>query len=401
MSNSHIRILFVDDEAMVLDGIRRVLRLRRPEWQAFFAGSAPAALETLAREPVDVLVTDLKMPGMSGLDLLDRVRESYPHLVRMVLSGRTDTADMASRLGRVHQFLQKPCDADTMIATIERTAGLVRMLRSDRLREIAARTVALPAWPERLSELNEELAREDTSAALVAAVIARDSGLTTKVLHMANSSFFGSARRILNVHDAVARIGMRTVRSVLLTAHVFDALHAPGPVARVRETIWNHSLSLADKARKVGLDLSLPSTAIEAGQLAAMLSHVGRLLLASTFGDDYLNAIAHRPPRTTVAQAETELYGATFADLGAYLLGLWGFDEHVVNAVALQETPARGVRQIDHTLLLVHLARCTVPYTPAGTTLIDRLTPDAEFLARHGLDNNHPVLNRANERIAA
>lgn len=401
MSEAHNRILFVDDEAMVLEGIRRVLRQRRPGWHAVFANSAPAALDALAREPFDVILTDLKMPGMGGLDLLDKVQQSYPHMVRMVLSGRTDTAEVASRLGRVHQFLQKPCDAEVMIATIERTAGLVRMLRSDRLREVAARTVALPAWPERLQELTEELAREDTSAAHVAAIIARDAGMTTKVLHMANSSFFASARRILTVQDAVARMGMKTVRSVLVTAHVFDALHSTGPIARVRETIWNYSLALADKARQAAVSLNLSTAAVETGQLAAMLSHVGRLLLASAFGQTYLDAIARRPPLATIARTETDLYGATFADLGAYLLGLWGFDDHVVNAVALHEHPSQGVRPADHPLLLVHLARVLTPIPAVAPVLIDRLRPDADFLARHGLGPDHPLLARPPERRVA
>ena len=84
------RILFVDDEAKVLDGLRNLLRRQRHEWDMLFALSGAAALEELAKAPVDVIVSDMRMPGMDGAELLTRVRTLYPQTARIVLSGHAE-----------------------------------------------------------------------------------------------------------------------------------------------------------------------------------------------------------------------------------------------------------------------------------------------------------------------
>ena len=80
-------MVFVDDEPYVLQALGRLLRPMRAEWHMEFAPSAPAALEILARGPFDAVVTDMRMPGMDGAELLDEVKRRHPHVVRIVLSG--------------------------------------------------------------------------------------------------------------------------------------------------------------------------------------------------------------------------------------------------------------------------------------------------------------------------
>src|SRR5918912_3063921 len=129
-----MRVLFVDDEPRVLDGLRRMLRTKRHQWQMRFAASGAEALAVLAGEPADVLVTDMRMPEMDGAALLAQVRERYPRIVRMVLSGHSDRDASMRALEVAHQFLNKPCDAATLTDTIERAVALHGQLDREAVR---------------------------------------------------------------------------------------------------------------------------------------------------------------------------------------------------------------------------------------------------------------------------
>src|SRR4051794_31980839 len=106
-----IRILFVDDEVRVLDGVRRLLHHLHGDWQMSFATSGQQALEILSQGGFDVIVTDIRMPGMNGIELLAIAKELYPGIVRIVLSGQSDRDLTLKSALNAHQYLSKPCDA--------------------------------------------------------------------------------------------------------------------------------------------------------------------------------------------------------------------------------------------------------------------------------------------------
>ncbi len=106
--------MFVDDEPRVLEGLKRMLRPKRNEWQMTFVGSAQAALDALKAEPCEVVVTDMRMPGMNGAELLEVVQREYPDTIRLILSGQAETESVMKALGVSHQFLSKPCDAEIL-----------------------------------------------------------------------------------------------------------------------------------------------------------------------------------------------------------------------------------------------------------------------------------------------
>ena len=108
------RILFVDDEPMILQGIQHSLRGMRAEWEVALANSGAEALETMAQAPFDVVITDMRMPGMDGAQLLDLVKVKFPRTVRIILSGQSDRETILRSVGPSHQYLSKPCDLDEL-----------------------------------------------------------------------------------------------------------------------------------------------------------------------------------------------------------------------------------------------------------------------------------------------
>jgi YesN/AraC family two-component response regulator len=113
------RLLFVDDDRHVLEGLRRLLRSRRHEWDMVFATSGSDALVALEQQPAHVVVSDLRMPGMDGGELMRAVQERWPETVRIVLSGQADKADLGAVLPVVHEFLHKPCDPEVLEAALD------------------------------------------------------------------------------------------------------------------------------------------------------------------------------------------------------------------------------------------------------------------------------------------
>jgi YesN/AraC family two-component response regulator len=122
------RILFVDDEPMVLQGLQRSLRTMRMEWETKFATSGPEALEMMAEAPFDVVITDMRMPGMDGAQLLDLVKAKFPRTVRIILSGQSDRETILRSVGPSHQYLSKPCDVDELKPRLNRAFALRDML---------------------------------------------------------------------------------------------------------------------------------------------------------------------------------------------------------------------------------------------------------------------------------
>src|ERR1017187_6368046 len=107
-------LLFVDDEVRVLQGLQRQLYGMRNEWNMNFKEGGAKALDFMASAPVDVIVTDMMMPGMDGAQLLTEVMKRHPDTIRIVLSGHADREAILRLVGPAHQYLSKPCDAEEL-----------------------------------------------------------------------------------------------------------------------------------------------------------------------------------------------------------------------------------------------------------------------------------------------
>ena len=140
-------VLFVDDERYVLDGLRRMLHFCRGEWRMTFTTSGSEALRSLAVTPYDVIVTDMRMPGISGAELLAEVSQQYPHIIRIILSGMCDREQTLASAVSAHQFLAKPCDPAALKAAVDRALAMHATLGNDAVKSFISRLKSLPSMP--------------------------------------------------------------------------------------------------------------------------------------------------------------------------------------------------------------------------------------------------------------
>lgn len=332
-------ILFVDDEARVLDGLRRMLADQRREWRLHFAESGPAALELMAATPMDVIVSDMRMPGMDGAELLQRVQELHPGTIRLVLSGYAERESLGKAFLPSHQYLSKPCAKDLLVSAITSAIKSKYLLSSTGLRSLVGSITRLPSLPAFYAEFSAELARDEPSIAKLGAIVGRDVAMTAKLLKLVNSPFFGLSRKILNPTQALNLVGINLLKSLILTLTLFDSCDVSIPGFSLRRLL-DHSLRTARAAGKIAGMEGLPGEAREEFLTAGLLHDVGKLIIAANLTEAYAEIIGRvQRESRPVHVVEREVLGATHAEMGAYLLRLWGLPESVVEAVLLHHAP--------------------------------------------------------------
>lgn len=353
------KLLFVDSDSKVLDGHRRLLKALRPDWVVRFASSGREAMQTATQMRPDVLVTELSMPTDNGVDLLKAVQKMQPEAIRIVLSSEPDAqAETVLRATQsAHRFLVKPCKGEVLIAHIEQAAELRKILSSHELREIIGGIPYLPSLPTLYHELVAALESPLIAVADIGDIIARDVSMTGRVLHLVNSAFFGLPRQVSNPREAAVMLGINVLKSLVLYVKLFFA--APDSIipGLSLDELWAHSSMTARFSRDIAKDLGASGRVQEDAFLAGMLHDVGKLLLLDQ--PNYLRRVARMQSseeNISFAEAEYKEFGASHAELGGYLLGLWGLADLVVEAVACHHRPSQISGELSPVLLSTHLA---------------------------------------------
>ena len=333
------RILFVDDESKILDGLQRMLHADRKLWEMEFAVGGEAALQACERGSFDVIISDMRMPGMDGATLLAHIRDRYPETARIILSGYSEMTLATRSVHVAHRFLAKPCDAADLRATIERVCTLQGVLCTPQIRKVIGTVGTLPSLSTTYNALKQALGRPDTSISTVAEILSQDVGMSAKVLQLVNSAFFGLAQTVTNLQSAASYLGMETIKNLALVSEAFKVFQ---PHSRIEQTVIERIQAQAQMTAGIAVVLPTDPKTREVTVLAALLHDVGRLVLASKMPDQFCAVIALTAERGCEPfQAEEEILGTSHAEIGAYLLGLWGFPNLAVEAIAHHHHPDR------------------------------------------------------------
>jgi HD-like signal output (HDOD) protein len=330
------KILFVDDEQRLLDGLSRMLRPNRDVWEMTFALGGQAAMAQLDMRQFDIVICDMRMPVVDGLAVLRYARDHSPRTVRIALSGQTDLDVMSHSLSVVHQFLSKPCSPSTLRSVIERVSSLQSVLEHPALQAIVGQMVELPALPRTYQRFTEAIEDPETTIRAVVKIVEQDVALSARCLQLANSAYFGLRRRLDTLDQAVMFLGVSTLRAMVLSSSVFSSFRADGRLTYAElEQLERQAVLVANIARL----LPDHEEARQQAFMAGMLHDIGQLILATLDADlltemEELEGIGCAEPGQTAAEI-------THAEVGAYLLGLWGLPLSIVEAVAFHHHPER------------------------------------------------------------
>ena len=330
-------ILFVDDEPELLDSLRARLYKHRHEWNMKFVLSGADAIAVLEQQRVDLIVSDVRMPGMDGGQLLSVVKQRWPTTVRIIISGYSDPAQAVRLTSLAHQYVAKPCDGRELENIIERCFNLQDLLNQEPLRRVVGSVGKLPAMPKTYGRLQAALSQTSVTAAEVGDIVNADAAIAGKVLQITNSAFFRLRKPMVRIKDAVTYLGFATIRNLVLSAEIFSQWNSPLCLPDVDpEQLQNHAQLAAAACKALAGGRASPDDA----WLAGLLHDIGYWILVQECPEELGRALElSRSRDLPLFECERMTTGATHAEVGAYLLGLWGLPYSIVEAVALHHTP--------------------------------------------------------------
>ena len=354
-------ILFVDDEPLVLRGLRRAFDDLAETWSVECATGGEEALQKLAAGPCDVLVTDMRMPGMNGAELLAVVAHRHPQVVRIVLSGQADQELLVQCVSTAHHYFAKPCDPELLRTTVQHLVELGERAGQTSLCLLANRLPLLPSQPQVYRKLVAAINRAETDLETLAKLVESDQGLTAKVIKLSNCAYFGFGHSVNSVTEAVSLLGVELLKALVLSTEVFDFCNHPGRAGISVDRLWARAQALAGAARAIAREERLPRELQEAAFTAGLLHNCGLLVLAANLPGQLSSAIAlARNLQQPLDTCEHLTYGTTYAEVSSYILSLWELPAEIVAAVGAHHA---GPTEDSHELTLpalLHVAHFLV-----------------------------------------
>ncbi len=269
-------ILFVDDERDLLDSLRARLYKHRHDWNMKFVVSGEEALAAFEQQHIDLIVSDVRMPGMDGGQLLTLVKQRWPTTVRIIVSGYSDPVQAVRLTSLAHQYVAKPCDGLQLENIIERCFNLQDLLSQEALRKVVGRIGKLPAMPKTYGRLQDALSLPNVTAAEVGDIVNADAAIASKVLQITNSAFFRLRKPMVRIKDAVTYLGFATIRNLVLSAEIFSQWKSPANLPNVDpEQLQTHAQIAAAACKSLAGGRASPDDA----WLAGLLHDIGYCVL--------------------------------------------------------------------------------------------------------------------------
>ncbi|MGQ9504809.1 MAG: HDOD domain-containing protein [Thermogutta sp.] len=353
------RIVFVDDEVKILEGLRRLMRSLRHEWDMDFFDSPLTALQRFDTAPADAVISDIRMPIMDGTEFLGEVQKRWPATVRIVLSGQCDRDAVFRATRPAHQFLTKPCNPDHLRNTLARLKELRQRVINDEIRSQISAITSLPVATSNYQRLVGLLSSENPAINEVARVIASDVSLSAKVMQLVASNFFGSQQPLRTPFQAVQRLGIDVIRPLILECGLFSPDSFGPDLASWVEYYEKLCLATACAAQRIAEQETQDQTVIVASYLAGLFARIGIAVFVSVDGTKYHQVfrIASEENSCSLMELEHRMYGVPRSEVGAYLLALWGLPSVVVDAVMYANSPAESQEATFGPVTAVHAAQ--------------------------------------------
>lgn len=342
-----MKILLVDDEEQILKSVTRLIGIEEEDWEVETALSGEEALRLLAADRYDAIVSDMRMPGMDGADLLDRIEKDYPRMLRIVLSGQADRETVLRAVKPMHQYLAKPCAPAELFMALRRASIFQETIKSAEVLAAISQANCLPTFPDFVAEINHEIDSDTGTCESLGQIVMRDPVLTARILQLANSPLFAQRNQVTDIARAVALIGVDMLRSLAMSQALYSPESSPAGAATAKRLL-EHGFDVAMTgkaiAKQCGLSLEDSGTVFSAG----LLHDVGKLILLNAFPDRYESVVSKTINGQTLDVLEMQEFGATHQGIGAYLFELWGLPETLVAAVASHHSFA-ACAQLPHT----------------------------------------------------
>ena len=337
-----MRILLVAGDGELLQGARWAFWRGHRNWEVLLAHSGEEALQRLSRDRVDIVISDLALPDMEGADLLHQVREIEPGAVRIALSDHPNAEKLEKAEGDFHRLFFKPVEPAFLMGAVESLDSTDDAVSVRAVRTFVGGLVRIPSLPSLYTELVALLKREDAGMGEVARIIRRDMGVASQVLKLANSVHAAPSRPVVELGQAVAMLGIDSLRALVLFRGLVAGCASPRPQGLDLEQLWLHSFQVAIGTRNLAVldgEMRMADLAFSVG----LLHDIGLVVLATEPSGRYGAVIEKaQSSRIPLAVLEQETFGVDHTQVGAHLLSLWGMPPEFCKPVREHHAPPLG-----------------------------------------------------------
>lgn len=384
-SNAELRILYLEEKQELVVELIRALH-ERNSWEVTHAKSGDEARALARKQPVDVALLSASMPETDPVALAEELTQLHPKLTTFILAPDDGGGDALTHASGRFQWLPKPRDPAPLIAAVERMAVLVSWLTNNTTLELVSGLHSLPTIPSNYQGVIRTIHSPDSSFDEIGDAIARDMGITSRVLQVANSAYYGYSKKITSPMEAALLLGVETLKSLVRYTHVLNNFPQTPASNAIFDKVWRHSSGVAAVARKIALHHTQDEALAEEAFTAGLLHDIGKLVLASIKPEEYKDVMRQSAEaKSPIHFLERVRLGTTHAETGAYLLSLWGIPFGILEAVAWHHHPGECRDKKFSPLTAVHVANVAEHRRTSGEGL--RAVPplDERYLAEIGV----------------
>lgn len=349
-----LKILFVDDEKKVLSSLKRLFYNKKEEWKMDFVLGGRDALKQVREIEYDIVISDMHMPGIDGAYLLEQIQTISPYTLRFILSGYSDIDLVKKTLKVTHKFFHKPCPKDKLEKIINRVVFLRKLLPDKSLREKINQIGVLPCNPLIYAMLVEALSKSDLKR--FQDTLYYDVCMFLNLFKIIMNSFFVEAKGIYSFFKLLHNIDLSIMETVFLSQEIFlnysDFMFKDFSI----NEIWRHSRLVAYLSKAIAQSFYKDYKFIEDCFIAGLLHDVGILLMLLIFKERYLNFLKNNFYKSDFEKKEIDEFKCSHALLGAYLVGIWGANVNIVEAIAFHANPSLIKKKKLSPLSIIHFA---------------------------------------------
>jgi len=343
-------VMFVDDESFILKSLKRLMK--NQPFESVYMNSGAEALLHLEQHEIDLIVTDIRMPDMDGFELLSIVKDKYPKVLRVALSGFTESKTIYKLIEKniAKIYLFKPWDNFELKKNINRILEFEDVLTNNKLLELINNLDSLPVLPKLYQDL-KALIDKDANIEEVGKLVEIDQAISSKVLRLANSAFYG--RKTGSISEAIMSIGLNNLKSMVLASSIFQGSKED---MESLDKMWTHSIN-TNKLTLLIYEKLLHKKIPTIYGSAGLLHDIGKVILHIFYNDSYKEIINKADDgENNLVNLELDVYNVTHQDIGAYLLNWWELPHAYVEAAMYHHRP-HDERIVNHELVaVVHLA---------------------------------------------
>jgi HD-like signal output (HDOD) protein len=311
------KIVFVDDETQILRALRRIFY--KTDYECYYFENGNDAIVFMSENSIDILVTDIRMPIMNGIELLKYAKEKHPSTIRVILSGYSDSSQiMGAVAGNLAKFyLYKPWNNDELMDVISVLFEQRKTMEDKKLLSIINSIGELPTLPDLYMNICSMI-QSDSSMNELAVEIGKDPAIASRILRIANTAFYG--KRTGNINQAIVLLGLNNVKNIIISTTVLGMNDGVEEL----ELLWKHAMITNKMSQYLYQKLYSTVIPLEAST-AGLLHSIGIPFLLTTFKEKYKEVllIKDQNPEMKINEIEEKIFGVSHSLIGSYLLDWW------------------------------------------------------------------------------